>query len=65
MRAFKVIAEHPWTGEKKSRYLVSEEEKVLLGDDAKFEPVDIHPAAFLENKATRSTAFSDWLLEHK
>jgi hypothetical protein len=65
MKAFKVVGNNPSTAEKGWRYLVSEEEKALLGRDAEFEQVEVDPAVFLENKGNRSTAFNDWLLEHK
>jgi hypothetical protein len=65
MEVYKVIGTNRQTGEKGWRYLVSLEEKVLLGHDAEFEQVTVDPAVFLENKATRSAAFDGWLLEHQ
>jgi len=66
MQAFKVVGTNPYdTGEKGWRYLVSKSERAILGRDAEFVPVEVDPAEFLESKATRSTAFNGWILEHQ
>jgi len=68
MEAFRVVARDPSTGEKseeRSRYLVTGEEKTLVGRAAEFEQVDVDPAVYLENKDGRSTSFASWILEHQ
>jgi hypothetical protein len=65
MLVYRVSLTNPWTGEEHRGYLVSGEEKAFLGGAAKFEPEDVEPAEFLENKTTRSLEFSDWLLDHR
>ena len=66
MIAFEVVRRHPSTLEKgPSLYLVTEEEKGVLGEAAEFEQVEVEPPVFLENKRTRSVGFSGWIFEHQ
>ncbi len=63
MIVYAVIATNPQTDEKRWRYLVSEPEMRLREGDAEFEPIDVEPAVFEENRSRRSQPFKDWLIE--
>jgi hypothetical protein len=59
MRVYRVAGYNINTDGFSSKYLVSEDEKSLLGPKFKYEPVEVEEAIFMENKRQRSMAFSD------